>query len=166
MKIPRKVLILAGTFIVIGVVGLGIYLQRHDPEYTKSFKDRDTGEIVSYQPNKTPEQQAAESLIVLGSASLFDNGATQDQYQIAKTALTEYASSNLKNRYLSVTLIPASISGKAGKIKGKLRLGQTDILLDIQIQLRDLYQARVVISDPTGQYGGYDSGFRPSSRNG
>ncbi len=154
---------IGSAVIVLGTLfGLSFYIyHRWDTgsEHTSSFVDKDTGEVVSYQKNKSTEGSAGgEQLIILGSSVVSDHGATSEQYKLIKQALIDYSKQKLNNSFRTITLIPSSFNAVDNGIVGKLRLGQGGRTVTATIKFWDLKYAQLQIGDVENSNGSYDSG--------
>jgi hypothetical protein len=157
--------VMAGAILILILITSFIMHQRHSsPTYTEKLVDKDTGEIAYIQPNKETEKAAGGGdAILFGTSVLFNNGATQDQFQEFKTLINQYYHQTLGAGYQSLTIVPKSVKADTGDIKGKLRLGQGPNLENIEVRLTKLYYVQLIVSDPTGHYKKFDSGIQPEN---
>lgn len=158
--VNKRIFGIVAILAVIVFVIFAIVSNRQKPSYTESVIDKDTGETLYTDPNKTPEQYGLnKEPILLGTSVLFDNGVTQAQFAKAREALNTYSSKNLHNKYPLLKILPAYVQANTGIITTKLRLGDTDQLVDISFKFANLETIQIIIDDPSGKQGGnYDSG--------
>lgn len=158
--------------IVTILVGLGILLaiylfiqHKRSPAYITQVTSRDTGETVDFQPNVTQEKQlGGGKVIIFGGYLLTNNGATQNQFQIIKDALNDYSEKNLRSQYKYLTFMPGSFVANGGNFKSKLRLGDSNNIVETTLKIWDLNYAQIKITDTSGRNGGnYDSGALTAS---
>jgi len=144
------VIIACFVFITI-LAGFVIIRQRHSPSYIQKTVDKDTGEVIYNEPNKTKEVQSnPDNLVILGSPQLIGAGLTQDQYQLTKQAFISFSKQNLQNKYTTLKILTSDFKKEQNNIYAKLRLGESDTVLDLSINYRDLKFVQVRISDPKG----------------
>jgi hypothetical protein len=150
----------AGVAAVFIVLLFFIFQYRHSPGYTTRITSKDTGESADVTPNVTPEKASSQNRIVLfGSYLILNNGATQAQYLKVQEGLSNYAQKNLAGKYTYLTLVPDSFKATPGQMDSKLRLGDTNNLVDIHVKIWGLKYVQVSIDDPGGKNGGhFDSG--------
>lgn len=142
------------------IVVVTIFSNRRSADYVKVTKDKDTGETIYTEPNKTPEKdQAGNSPFLLGTQPLLDNGMTQDQFIFCKTALLNYSSKNLGDKYDRLKILPDGLKSTGTETTAKLRLGDDGPTVNVVFKYSELRYAQVIITDPTGTNGGnFDSG--------
>ena len=74
----RLIVITAAVFISLVILGavLAILHHRNQPNYTVNYTDKDTGNVVSVQPNTTPEKyNSGDQVTVLGADSVYTIGS-------------------------------------------------------------------------------------------
>lgn len=157
----KRLIIGVGVFIVIlALVGTLLFGRNKKPDYTVEKRDRDTGEVVLHEPNKTPEvSDGSWTLTILGVSALQSNGATSEQIGLVRDALQDYVHTKLADKYDTLKFLTATYTREGNEVKGKIRLADTSITVDTTITLTNLRDVRVVIKDTSGKAGGdYDSG--------
>lgn len=155
-----KFLVASGIIAVILVITIiGWVSNRRSPTFLTGYESPDTGEVIQQLPNVTPEK-ASSGVILLGSYLLFDNGSTQAQFEKIREALGNYSRINLQNKYSSLTLLPTSFVAGGEVLKAKMRLGDSDNIVDFKARLWQLRFIQIEIKDPSGDKNGgdYNSG--------
>lgn len=125
---------------------------------TEVTTNQDTGELIENDPNVTPESNNERSVALYGFADLIDSEELFDgDVNFITYHFEQYAANELKGEYSSFTIRPQGLKSEGGVITTTLRLGDTDILLPLRIQLLDNKESRLQI---TGREGipSYDSG--------
>lgn len=139
--------------LLIAALSAGIFYiinqRRHSPAYIEKTVDKDTGEIIYNEPNKTKEEAANPSeLVILGSPQLVTAGLTQDQVLLVKQILTDYVKKQLSGKYSVIKILPKGFSQKQNTINADLKLGETTTILKLAIYYHDLKFIRVTLADP------------------
>ncbi len=144
--------LLIGISVLFVVFVVFAFISRQtSPEKAIIKKDRDTGEILITEPNKTPEKfNQSEEIIVLGSPALLERGLTTNQFQLFRSNLVAYVKKNFPE-YDRVKILPNELIGGGNKIQGTLRLGESDNKLTFTIQAFDLRFIEVTVHDPTNR---------------
>lgn len=158
----HKILIVGGLAIVAISVLTFVVSNNHskDPSLIIKTINRDTGELIYDTPNITPEigSPASDNFTVFGSYLLLDNGATDAQFAKIKDLLLLYASSNLGSKYSSLTIIPQGFERNGGVIKSQMRLGNSDKVAQLTVDISELTLVRILINSNEESALKFDSG--------
>ncbi len=161
----KKVIFLFACLVIVLILII-VLTQRQSTGYVAKTVNKDTGEVIYTEPNKTPERdQAGNKPLILGSYLLLDNGMTQAQFAVTKKILWEFSEKSLNNVYSELTLIPDGFSYSNNTMKTRLRLGQTGTLYTIEITVSELLYVEVKISDPETKTEVFSSGKRAADNN-
>jgi hypothetical protein len=136
--VRRKNIII--TIIVVVAILLTISWGVGQQINTNSGKitDKDTGEVFDPKVNNrtTGGNTGTGNIKLFGIEplikKLIDEKAEYGYVDDIKNALYKYSSSNLDNKYSSLTLKPQSLTISSAELTGEVRLGQTDTIIPIK----------------------------------
>lgn len=163
----KTIIVIISVALVIGVITLIIYsVQRRDAlknayleDAVSLTVDQDTGETVVDDPNLTPHPDGNTGVTLLGLEGVVKQGILDGQLQFIKEELARFYSERLNDTYKTLTIRPQELTKTNSVITSKLRLGDSNILLPIEITAFNDGQTRLIIRDPSNQVGGdFDSG--------
>lgn len=146
-------LLLIGAAVVLALVAILFTVQqRKSPGYVKIIRDKDTGETIYDEPNKTPESAltGSKEVLVLGGEALLEAGMTQQQFTLTRDALVKYGSETLKKKYSVLKILPTGFQSSQNNISANLKLGESDKVVRLTVKYYDLYYVEVTIKDPAG----------------
>lgn len=122
------------------------------------YTDPDTGEVLTSFPGVEPENVGNPEVTLLGMTQL-NNDLVRPQYNFIRDELSTYSQTVLNNQYSTMTILPDSYNNSNGSITCVIRLGKDeDNTINATIEALRTGETRLVITDPSGKFSGYDSG--------
>jgi hypothetical protein len=170
MKLTRKKIIigLVTLFVILPVIAYVIFLISNSGDKSEAYlkdavlitRDKDTGSIISDDPNLTEQGSEQRKTIIFGLETLIDAGVLTQQTTFIKDKLNSYAKDVLKGKYETLTIRPQDLVNTNGVFTSTLRLGQSETFIPVTITATNVGETRVVVTDdPDNTNGGsYDSG--------
>ncbi len=166
MKITRNKLILFGIVIfifIIGIIQFSISNNKKSPSYSIKTVNKDTGQTIITYPNK-PTENTNGYVTILGTDKLINSGLTSSQLILFNKLITDYINKQLSSKYNQVAVLNDGYSSDGNNITSKIRLGNSNILLDLKIKYPDLYKIQIMLSsNDNNNYYDYDSGVQTTT---
>ena len=157
----KKILIAVFIFIVL-IFLLFLVIKgnpKNSPTYTVKTVNKDTGQTITTDPNQKPENYNGSNIVtVLGEDKLINSGMTTSQLSLFNQLVTTYINNQLGHKYSQTAILNNGYNGSINNITSKMRLGNSEILVNLSITYANLYDIRIMIdynNDPTYKY---DSG--------
>lgn len=148
------ILAIVTSIVLVALVGLEIH-KRKQPGYTIEYKDKDTGEIVSKQPNKSPESyDSSEKVTVLGTASLYTIGAAglaNNQLPLLREDLASNGIKNLTPHDEIIKIVSPSYNSETATLEALLKYkeGVDPAKLIFSLDSIDSFTYKIVVGDKT-----------------
>ena len=148
---------------IIGLIFLGINNHKKSPSYSVKTVNKDTGQTIITYPNK-PKENSSGYVTILGTDKLISSGFTTSQLNLFNKLITDYVNKQLSGTYNQVAILNNGYTSDGNNIAAKMRLGDSNILLDLKIKYPDLYKIQILLnsSDNNSLYS-YDSGIQTSA---
>lgn len=160
------IIILIGVFVVVPLVLFGLYEafwkgSSSGNQNPVVVTDRDTGEQVTFDPNKAPDTDGTPGISILGISQFYDDNLIPSQIKFFQDQVGAYSKNSLKSKYSTITVVPEFyVNDGKGTITGKLRLGQGDDLVPFTFTAKNTGETQLIIQDSANKYGGnFDSGL-------
>ena len=167
MNQKNAILVLIALVVAIGGYGIyGIYKDRHSVLYEQVTINKDTGQNVINTPNQKPENgSGAKQVSVIGSGKFITTaGMTVGQTTLAESLIENYVINQLGGQYSQVSILNNGFKSSGNQLSSQIRLGNSNILLNLTINYSNLTNVEVIISSPTNNtYYHYDSGTQQAS---
>ncbi len=164
MNKKKKILIITSIIIILfGVIPIIFFFFNRTSGNAESYiqreavvmsRDKDTGERIEYDKNRTAETDGNTPILVLGMEELIKKGVLALQVRVIREQLATFARERLKTKYESITLRPQDLKFQNGVVSSTIRLGESDFLLPITITAKNTGETQVIINDPNSIVGG------------
>jgi len=118
--------------------------------------NKDTGEQTLDDPGLSDtESEDTKTVIIYGMPDFIEKtDIYQSQIDFIKTELTTYNNQNLKGAYTALTIRPQDVIISNDKATTTIRLGDSDILVNLQVNGVKSGVMQVLLTDPSGKGGG------------
>ena len=151
----KKIIVILSviTFLTILLLVGAEINKRRQPGYTIEYKDKDTGEIVSTQPNKSPESfDSNEKVTVLGTSSLYTIGAAglaNNQLPLLREDLASNAIKSLTPHNPIIKVLSPAYNSESGTLEALLKYkdGIEPAKLIFTIDSLDSFTYKVIADD-------------------
>lgn len=133
-----------------------------NPIRTVITVNKDTGQTIISDPGQGPQTYGSSNyVIILGANKLMPAGMTEDQFNLAENLITSYVNSQLKRQFTQVSILNSGFTNTSASLSGKLRLGDSQTVLNLSILYPNFMNVEVKISSSTDNpYYSYDSGIQ------
>jgi hypothetical protein len=160
-KSQRRALAIAVVVLIVIYLAFSIYHRHHEASYEQISINKDTGQTVINMPNQEPEKGGTSNQVTaLGTSKFLDAGMTTAQFTLTIQLLTTYVHQQLHSQYQQVAILNNGFKSALNNIYAQMRLGNSKILVNLDINYYNLYTVDLKITGPsgTGTTYNYDSG--------
>ena len=157
----KKILVVCVVLILLVVYLVVSANKRHRSAlYEQISVNKDTGQTIINTPNQTAEKGGnSNQVTALGSNKFLAAGMTEAQFSLTTQLLTNYVNQNLHSKYQQVAILNSGFKSTGNNIYAKMRLGNSNILLNLNINYYNLTVVDLKVTDPAGDNAySYDSG--------
>ena len=153
------------SIVVLIIIGFGLFRYfKSGPDGDKAVVtiNKDTGQTIIDYPNQGPQTYGSSNyVVILGANKLIPAGMTDNQFNSVEGFITNYINFQLKRKYTQVSILNDGFRSTTTSISAKLRLGNSQTLLNLTILYPTITQDEVKISStPANPYYTYDSGLQ------
>lgn len=153
------VILILAFFVIVPIIIFAIIKAGEEkPLPITEVTDKDTGQVVTYDPNIQPERQASDiSVITLGLEPLVKANLPDVQLTAVRELFDEFSKERLNSQFKTVTIRPGGLAITDDRISSTLRLGETDEALAFEFKMTPYKGGRgmyLVVKDPQNKHGG------------
>ena len=162
MILTRKKILIAGFIFIILVSFIFLLTKgnpKNSPTYTIKTVNKDTGQNITTDPNQKPENYNGNNIVtVLGEDKLVSSGMTSSQITLFNKLIANFINNQLGHKYNQTAILNNGYNNSINNITAKMRLGNSDILVNLSITYANLYDIRIMIDYNNNPAYTYDSG--------
>ncbi len=159
-KSQKRAVVIIVLVLVVAYFTFSIYHRHHQASYEQISVNKDTGQTIIKTPNQTPENGGGTNQVTtLGTNKFLEAGMTTAQFNLATQILTTYVHQQLHSQYQQVAILNDGFKSTGNNIYAKMRLGNSSILVNLNINFYNLYTVDLKVTGPNNSTTyNYDSG--------